>query len=282
MEKRCVITGLGLICAAGNDVDTCWQNICAGKTGIDEVKSVSTEGCVSHVGAEVHCEDLPAPEYDRSVRLCGGYCVGGGNIRRNAYARLNFAVYLNGDFNLAVNGQPAFMPDGVTHIRAEDKPGGVQRVVIKEGVLPIDGFLHRRVVIRVLRGLNLKVHMKLGPGCLAVLLQHVMPAEGDGVADIRHHLIQLFRRNPLRRVLRVVVVAVHDENIGLPEVLLAAVVVVILRAHVIHFDGFLKFLGAGNLRPVWVEAVLFITDEVRCLQNQFHACPSILCLCLCS
>ena len=49
MEKRCVITGLGLICAAGNDVDTCWQNICAGKTGIDEVKSVSTEGCVSHV-----------------------------------------------------------------------------------------------------------------------------------------------------------------------------------------------------------------------------------------
>ena len=70
MEKRCVITGLGLICAAGNDVDTCWQNICAGKTGIDEVKCVSTEGCVSHVGAEVHCEDLPAPEYDRSVRLC--------------------------------------------------------------------------------------------------------------------------------------------------------------------------------------------------------------------
>ena len=70
MEKRCVITGLGLICAAGNDVDTCWQNICAGKTGIDEVKSVSAEGCVSHVGAEVHCEDLPAPEYDRSVRLC--------------------------------------------------------------------------------------------------------------------------------------------------------------------------------------------------------------------
>ena len=33
MEKRCVITGLGLICAAGNDVDTCWQNICAGKPG---------------------------------------------------------------------------------------------------------------------------------------------------------------------------------------------------------------------------------------------------------
>ena len=171
--------------------------------------------------------------------------------------------YRSADLNLAVNGQPAFMPDGVTHIRAEDEPGGIQGVVIEEGVFPVDGFLERRVVIRVLRGLDLKVHMELGPGCLAVFLQHVMPAEGDGVADIRHHLVQLFRRDPLRRIFRVVVVAVHDENIGLTEVLLAAVVVVILRAHVIHLDGFLKLLGAGDLRPVRVEAVLLIADDVR-------------------
>ena len=70
MEKRCVITGLGLICAAGNDVDTCWQNICAGKTGIDEVKSVSTEAASPMWERRCTCEDLPAPEYDRSVRLC--------------------------------------------------------------------------------------------------------------------------------------------------------------------------------------------------------------------
>lgn len=70
MKKRCVITGLGLICGTGDNVDTCWRNICAGKTGIDFVRSVSTEDCVSHVGAEVRCESLPNPEYDRSVRLC--------------------------------------------------------------------------------------------------------------------------------------------------------------------------------------------------------------------
>lgn len=68
--SRYVITGLGLICAVGNDVETCWRNVCEGNTGIREVQSVSTEGCVSHVGAEVCCEELPAPEYDRSVRLC--------------------------------------------------------------------------------------------------------------------------------------------------------------------------------------------------------------------
>ena len=68
--SRYVITGLGLICATGNDVETCWKNVRDGVSGIREVTSVSTEGCVSHVGAEVHCDDLPAPEYDRSVRLC--------------------------------------------------------------------------------------------------------------------------------------------------------------------------------------------------------------------
>lgn len=68
--SRYVITGLGLICAAGNDVPTCWDNIRKGVSGIREVESVSTEGCVSHVGAEVHCDTLPAPQYDRSVRLC--------------------------------------------------------------------------------------------------------------------------------------------------------------------------------------------------------------------
>ena len=68
--NRYAITGLGLICAVGNDVETCWKNACEGNTGIREVTGVSTEGCVSHVGAEVRCETLPSPEYDRSVRLC--------------------------------------------------------------------------------------------------------------------------------------------------------------------------------------------------------------------
>ena len=70
MKKRFVVTGLGLICAVGNDVESCWQNICAGQSGIRKVESISTEGCSSHVGGEVRCTELPAPEFDRSVRLC--------------------------------------------------------------------------------------------------------------------------------------------------------------------------------------------------------------------
>ncbi len=71
-KKRVVVTGLGLVCGLGNDVDTCWRNALNGKTGIDDVKSVNTENCYARKGAEV---DLPNGElsdenYDRSSLLC--------------------------------------------------------------------------------------------------------------------------------------------------------------------------------------------------------------------
>lgn len=70
MKKRCVITGLGIICPVGNDVKESWDSIQKGRTGIAEVTSVNTEGCYANLGGEVFCDDLPAPQYDRSVRLC--------------------------------------------------------------------------------------------------------------------------------------------------------------------------------------------------------------------
>lgn len=70
MKKRCVITGLGIVCPVGNNVAESWNSIRLGKTGIHEVTSVNTEGCYAKLGGEVCCNDLPAPQYDRSVRLC--------------------------------------------------------------------------------------------------------------------------------------------------------------------------------------------------------------------
>lgn len=70
MKKRCVITGLGIICPVGNDVKESWDSIQAGKSGLGVVKSVNTEGCYANLGGEVFCDDLPAPQYDRSARLC--------------------------------------------------------------------------------------------------------------------------------------------------------------------------------------------------------------------
>ncbi len=36
-NTRCVVTGLGMISAIGNNVDECFANALAGKTGIDKV-----------------------------------------------------------------------------------------------------------------------------------------------------------------------------------------------------------------------------------------------------
>ncbi|WP_249870123.1 beta-ketoacyl-ACP synthase II [Oceanobacillus saliphilus] len=54
MEKRrVVITGLGAITPLGNDVNTMWENLLAGKSGIDFVTKVDKDNYPAKVAAEV-------------------------------------------------------------------------------------------------------------------------------------------------------------------------------------------------------------------------------------
>lgn len=71
-NKRIVITGLGLCCALGENVNECWNNAINGITGIDEVKSINTDGCYAKMGAEVKLpsKELSHENYDRSSLLC--------------------------------------------------------------------------------------------------------------------------------------------------------------------------------------------------------------------
>ncbi len=71
INTRCVVTGLGMINAIGNDVKECWDNAVAGKTGIDVVKSVNADECYANLGAEVDCSDLDSYQgVDRASKLC--------------------------------------------------------------------------------------------------------------------------------------------------------------------------------------------------------------------
>ena len=67
-KKRCVVTGLGLICGVGDNVKDCWDAVTLGHSGIDEVKSVDTSNCYAHKGAEVDkaSSELSPENYDRS------------------------------------------------------------------------------------------------------------------------------------------------------------------------------------------------------------------------
>lgn len=70
-KNRCVITGLGLVCAIGNSVEESWENCLKGKSGIKVTSTVDTERCYAKLAAEVECADLDSPENaDRATKLC--------------------------------------------------------------------------------------------------------------------------------------------------------------------------------------------------------------------
>ncbi len=71
-NRRVVVTGLGLVCALGENADKCWSAAVNGMTGIREVQSVNTDGCYANVGAEVAAasSELSGEDYDRSSLLC--------------------------------------------------------------------------------------------------------------------------------------------------------------------------------------------------------------------
>lgn len=71
-SRRCVVTGLGLVCALGDNTQQCWNAAIGGVSGIREVKSVDTTGCYANVGAEVRLTnaELSGEDYDRSSLLC--------------------------------------------------------------------------------------------------------------------------------------------------------------------------------------------------------------------
>ena len=70
-EKRCVITGLGLVCAIGDNTDECFESALTGKSGIADVKSFDTSACYSHKGAEVAISNgqLANGRFDRTTAL---------------------------------------------------------------------------------------------------------------------------------------------------------------------------------------------------------------------
>ncbi|MGI0116558.1 beta-ketoacyl-ACP synthase II [Zooshikella sp. RANM57] len=70
-RRRVVVTGLGLISPLGNDVESCWQNILAGKSGISpiehlDVPSLNTRfaGVVKNLDIEVYMSAKEARKVD--------------------------------------------------------------------------------------------------------------------------------------------------------------------------------------------------------------------------
>jgi len=53
LQRRVVVTGLGLICAVGNTTDESWQNLLAGKSGVSRITHFDTSQHSCQIAAEV-------------------------------------------------------------------------------------------------------------------------------------------------------------------------------------------------------------------------------------
>ncbi len=86
MERKVVVTGIGVISPVGSGKDKFWQSLIEGKSGIDRIKSFDPGDFDSQVAGEVKDFDpenfLPRKEYRRMdrffpiCRLCFSYGYG--------------------------------------------------------------------------------------------------------------------------------------------------------------------------------------------------------------
>jgi 3-oxoacyl-[acyl-carrier-protein] synthase II len=53
VTRRVAVTGVGCVCPVGNDIDTAWENICAGRSGIGRITAFDASAMESQIAAEV-------------------------------------------------------------------------------------------------------------------------------------------------------------------------------------------------------------------------------------
>ena len=98
-ERRCVITGLGLVSAIGDTADECFESALNGRSGIKNVKTFDTSDCYSHKGAEVGLtnEQLASGKYDRTTALgikAAGEAIADAGIEINSEIASKMGVIL--------------------------------------------------------------------------------------------------------------------------------------------------------------------------------------------
>lgn len=90
-KKRVVITGLGVVTTLGNKLDTYWENLCAGKSGVRRIQSFDPTEFRSHIAAEIDFDPSPwltHQEINRTDRYSQMAQVAG--IEAIQHSKINF------------------------------------------------------------------------------------------------------------------------------------------------------------------------------------------------
>ena len=75
MDRRVVITGMGVVSPIGNDLDTFWESLLAGKSGIARIESMDVSGFDSKIAGEVkNFEPGPFFSNHKDARRADRFC----------------------------------------------------------------------------------------------------------------------------------------------------------------------------------------------------------------
>ena len=95
MDKRVVITGMGVISPVGNDVNTFWKNLCEGYCGIDYITEYPTDELPGRIAGRIHgeCWETAAPTATPAVNITDSASI----LFASAICEIsNYFVYLHG------------------------------------------------------------------------------------------------------------------------------------------------------------------------------------------
>ncbi len=75
MKQRVVITGMGVITSLGQDLNTLWDNLMAGKSGVSEIEAFDTSEYTTKIAASI--KDFNPEDYieRKDARKNGSFCT---------------------------------------------------------------------------------------------------------------------------------------------------------------------------------------------------------------
>jgi 3-oxoacyl-[acyl-carrier-protein] synthase II len=73
VARRVAVTGIGCVCPVGNDIETAWKNVCAGRSGIDRITAFDPSTLESRIAAEVKGFDPSAALGRKETRRMDRY-----------------------------------------------------------------------------------------------------------------------------------------------------------------------------------------------------------------
>ena len=155
-------------------------------------------------------------------------------------------------------------------ICSEEETCSVKCIFIKKGEYFLHFSFKHGVYIPVCNCGDLKVHMEAGSCGFCTFRQIMMPAISNCKSNIGKCRFDIIYRNPVRRIVRMVIIAVHAKAVRPDEVILAAIVILVFCHNMVKANSGRKALCISHFDFVWIKAVLCITAAFCCEKGKFH------------